>query len=141
MLGEVGETAIEVNVTAAGVTVTVAVAVNPFAVALMVAVPAATPVASPFPLTVAMAEFDEVHVTPAVSDPVVPLLKVALAVNCWFAPAAMLVVAGETETPVTVGAGFGVGDPQPITDIKAKGRAREESFTKLRSEFILALRR
>lgn len=74
MVGVVGETAIEVTVTVAAVTVSVAVAVNPSAVALMVAVPAATPVASPAELTVTTVVFDEVHVTPEVSAPAVPLL-------------------------------------------------------------------
>jgi hypothetical protein len=74
MLGAVGETAIEVIVKVAAVTVSVAVAVNPSAVALMVAVPAAAPVANPAELTVATAVFDEVHVTPEVSAPVVLLL-------------------------------------------------------------------
>jgi hypothetical protein len=73
-LGDVGETAIEVTVTAAAVTVSDAVAVNPSAAALMVAMPAATPVANPVELTVAAAVFDEVHVTPDASAPVVPLL-------------------------------------------------------------------
>ena len=82
MLAVVGETAIEVTVTAAGVTVSAAIAVNPFAAAVMVVVPAATPIASPAELTVATAVLDEVHVTPEVSVPVVLLLKVALAVNC-----------------------------------------------------------
>jgi hypothetical protein len=74
MLGDAGETAMDVTVTVAAVTVSVAVAVNPSAVALMVEVPAATPVASPVELTVAAVVFDEVHVTPEVSAPVVPLL-------------------------------------------------------------------
>jgi hypothetical protein len=74
MLGDAGKTAIEVTVTVAAVTVSVAVVVNPSAVALMVVVPAATPVANPAELTVATAVFDEVHVTPEVSAPVVPLL-------------------------------------------------------------------
>jgi hypothetical protein len=139
MFAVVGKTAIEVTMTAAGVTVSVDVAVNPFAVAVMVVVPAATPVASPTGLTVATAVFDEVHVAPEVSAPVAPLLKVALAVNCWVAPAAMLAVVGETETAVTVGAGVVVGDPQPVTDIKAIGSARETSLTQHRNKFMLAL--
>jgi hypothetical protein len=138
MLGVAGETVIEVTVTAAAVTVSAAVAVNPSAVALMVAVPAATPVANPVELTVAADVFDEVHVTPDVSGPVAPSLEVALTVNCWDAPDAMLAVVGETEIPVTVGAGVGVEDPQPVIDIKAIGRVREESLTKLRNKFILA---
>lgn len=82
MLEVMGETAIEVTVMAIGITVSVAVAVNSFAAAVMVVVPAATPVANPTELTVATAVFDDVHVTPEVSAPVAPLLKVALAVNC-----------------------------------------------------------
>jgi hypothetical protein len=74
MLGDAGETAIEVIVTVAAGTVSIAVAVNPSAAALMVVVPAVTPVANPAELTVATAVFDEVHVTPEVSAPVVPLL-------------------------------------------------------------------
>ena len=74
MLGVVGETEIEVTVKVAAVTVSVAVAVNPSATALMVEVPAATAVARPVELTVAAVVFDEVHVTPEVSAPVVPLL-------------------------------------------------------------------
>ena len=74
MLGDAGETAIEVTVRAAAVTVSVAVAVNPSTAALMVVAPAAIPVASPVELTMAAAAFDEVHVTPEVSAPVVPLL-------------------------------------------------------------------
>jgi hypothetical protein len=74
MLAVAGETAIEVTVTVAAVMVSVAVAVNPSADALMVVVPAATPVARPAELTVATAVFDEVQVTPEASAPVVPLL-------------------------------------------------------------------
>jgi hypothetical protein len=125
MLGDAGETAIEVTVTVGAVTVSVAVAVNPSSVALMVVVPAVAPVASPPELTVATAVFDDAHVTPEVSAPVAPLLKVALAVNCWVAPAAMLAVVCETETAVTVGAGVVVGDPHPATTIKATSRVRE----------------
>ncbi len=33
------------------------------------------------------------------------------------------------------------GDPQPVIDINAIGRAIEESLTKLRNKFMLALRR
>lgn len=141
MVAVVGEIAIEVTVTAAAVTVSVVVAVNSFAVALIVAVPAATPVASPVELTVATAAFDEVHVTPEVSAPVAPLLKVALAVNCWVAPTAMLAVVGITETAVTIGTGVGVGDPQPATAINAIGRAIEMSLTERHKEFMLALRK
>jgi hypothetical protein len=74
MLAIAGVTAIEVIVGAVAVTVSVAVVVNPSAVAFMLAVPAATAVASPAELTVATAVFDEVQVTPEVNAPVVLLL-------------------------------------------------------------------
>jgi hypothetical protein len=32
------------------------------------------------------------------------------------------------------------GDPQPVIDIKAIGRARQESLAKLRNKFMLTLR-
>jgi hypothetical protein len=73
-LAVAGETAIEVTVTIAAVIVSMAVVLNPSAVAVMVVVPAARPVATPAELTVATAVFDEVHVTPEVSTPVVLLL-------------------------------------------------------------------
>jgi hypothetical protein len=141
MFAEVGESAIEVTVTAAAVTVRVAFAVKPFAAAVMVAVPTERPVASPAEVTVAMAVFDEVQVTPEVNGPVAPLLKVALAMNCWDAPDSTLADAGESETPVTVGAFAADGDPQPAIDIKAIGRAIEIRMMWQRREFMLALRR
>lgn len=82
MLAGVGVTAMDVIVTGTAVTVSVAEAENPLAVALMVVVPAPTAVANPVELTVAAAVFDEDHVTPDASAPVVPLEYVALAVNC-----------------------------------------------------------
>ena len=59
--------------------------------------------------------------------------------SCWDAPAAMLASVGETEMPVTVG--VGVGDPQPVTDNNAIGRARELSLMQRRKEFMWALRK
>lgn len=59
--------------------------------------------------------------------------------NCVVAPALMVAVVGETETAVTFG--FGAGDPQPVTDIRAIGSAREMSLAQLGNEFMLALRR
>jgi len=64
-----------------------------------------------------------------------------MAANCWDAPEAMLAVVGETETAVTVVSGVGIEDPQPVTNIKAIGTAREMSLTQLRGTFMLALRR
>jgi len=55
MLGVVGETAIEVRVTVAAVTVSDIEPVTPLIVAVIAALPAATPVAAPVALTVATA--------------------------------------------------------------------------------------
>ena len=55
MLGDVGETAIEVTVTAPAVTVSVVEPVTPLTDAMIVVLPAATPVATPVPFTVASA--------------------------------------------------------------------------------------
>ena len=74
MLAVAGETEIAVTVGSTAVTVSVAVAVNPLAVALMVVVPAATPVARPAELTVATVGSVEAHVVDPVTLPVEPLL-------------------------------------------------------------------
>jgi len=55
MLGDVGETAIEVTVTAAAVTVSDVEPVTPLTDAVIVELPAAKPVAMPVPLIVAKA--------------------------------------------------------------------------------------
>jgi hypothetical protein len=62
----------------------------------MLVVPAATPVATPLALIVAVAVLDDVHVTPVVNAAVVPLLYVPVAVYCCVSPAAMLTVVGVT---------------------------------------------
>jgi hypothetical protein len=102
MLGFAGVTAMDEMVFVAAVTVSVAVALTLFAVALMVVVPAATAVASPAVLMVATVVFDELHVTPLVSVPVVPSLYVAVAVNCCVPPMVTLGAVGESEIAVTV---------------------------------------
>ena len=63
---------------------------------MMVAVPAATPVAKPLLLIVAADVGSEVQVTCVVISRVVKSEYVPVAVNCWVAPAAMLAVAGVT---------------------------------------------
>lgn len=118
MLAVGGETAIDATVGVAAVTVSDAIEVNPLAAALMVAVPAATPVASPPELTVATAVLDEVQVTPEVSAPLVPLLYVAVAVNCCDALVPMLAVAGETAIEVMVmAAAVTVTSVEPVTPL------------------------
>ena len=65
-----------------GVTVSAAaLEVTPKRLAVMLAVPAATPVAAPPETMVATAEFEEVQVTADVSSCVVPLAKSPVAVN------------------------------------------------------------
>jgi hypothetical protein len=78
------------------VTVRVAVPEILLKAAVMVEEPAATPVASPLLLTVAVDVLDEVQVTCEVISWVVESEYVPVAVNCWVAPAAMLAVAGVT---------------------------------------------
>lgn len=73
MLGSAGVTLTPVMVGAA-VTVSAALPVMPLIVAVMFAVPVATPVARPDPLTVAAAEFDEAHVAEEVTLAVDPSL-------------------------------------------------------------------
>ena len=60
----------------------VAVTLLLFDLAVSVAVPSATPVRRPEPLTVAMLSLDDDHDTWDVTSPVVLLPKVAVAVNC-----------------------------------------------------------
>lgn len=102
MLAGAGVTATEESVFAAAVTVSAACALKPFAEAVMVVVPAATALASPAALMVATAVLDDVQVTPDVNGPVVPLLYVAVTLNCCVAPAARVVVAGATAMAVIV---------------------------------------
>jgi hypothetical protein len=99
--GLVGDNAIDVRV--AGVTVTVAVVVCPVnRAAVMVAVPGATPVTKPVVETVAMlGALDDQEAT-AVTSMVKRFSRVAVAVNCWVAPAATLLLAGVIATDPTV---------------------------------------
>ena len=78
------------------VTVRVAVPDLPLKAAVMVEEPAATPVASPLLLTVAVAVLEELQVTCEVISWVVESEYVPVAVSCWVLPAAMLAVAGVT---------------------------------------------
>jgi hypothetical protein len=97
-----GATAIDCN---AFCTVSAAVAVNPLAEAVIVAVPGATAVARPDALMVATDVLEELQVTPDVRAPVVPLLYVAVTENCCVAPAARVAAGGVTVMDVTVSAG------------------------------------
>jgi hypothetical protein len=100
--GDAGATEIDVNT--AAVTVNVAEPWIVPDVALIVAVPFATPVASPPLLTVAIVVADEVQVTVLVRFCVVPLLYVPVAVNCCVYPAATDAVPGVTAIEANTGA-------------------------------------
>lgn len=97
-----GVTDIEVKV--AAVTVRVAEPLIAAEVAVMVADPWVTLVASPPLLTVATGVADEVHAAVLVKFWVVPLLYVPVAVNCSVYPAATEAVVGLTEIEVNTAA-------------------------------------
>lgn len=100
MDGFAGVTAIEVNVTATANTVAPLTVPE---VAVIVVVPAATPVASPAVLIVATAAADELQVAELVRFWVLPSLKVPVAVNCWVAPLEIDGFAGVTAIELSVG--------------------------------------
>lgn len=88
----------------AGVTVKVAEALTVPELAVIVAIPCATPAANPPLLSVATAVDDELHFTVLVRSCVEPLLNVPVAVNCWVEPAKMEVLVGVTERETSDGA-------------------------------------
>jgi hypothetical protein len=97
-----GVTAIDTNV--AAVTVKVAEPVWPPKVAVMRAVPAATPVAAPdLSSIVATLRVAEVQLEDAVTSLVDPSLYVAVATNFWAAPIGIEAVAGVTATETRPG--------------------------------------
>jgi len=61
----------------------------------MVTVPAAEPLANPFPLIDATFGSDELHVTELLMSDVVPSERWAVATNCWLAPIPIDIEAGE----------------------------------------------
>lgn len=79
----------------AAVTVREAEPVTPFRTAVTVAEPAATPLTMPLPLTVAMVESETAQAATELISAVVLSLYVALALNCWVAPAVTLADEGE----------------------------------------------
>jgi hypothetical protein len=111
-----GVTEIEVNT--AAVTVSVADPLIVPDVAVMVAVPWATLVASPLLLTVATDADEEVQVAVLVRVWVVPLLYVPVAANCCLLPAATEAVAGVTEIEVnTAAVTVNVAEPLIVPDL------------------------
>ena len=95
-VGSAGVTVMETSVLEAVTVRTAALEVTPKRDAVMFAVPAATPVATPPETTVATAEFEEVQVTAAVSSCVDPSPKSPVAVNCCVPPATTEALAGAT---------------------------------------------
>ena len=91
------------------VIVRVAVPGWPLKAAVMVAVPAATPVARPLLTIVAVAVLDELQVTCVVISWVVDSEYVPVAVNCWVAPTTILTVAGVTAVGACAERGFKAG--------------------------------
>src|SRR5207247_1159253 len=88
------------DATGTTLTVTAAVPFLPSLVAVMVADPAATPVTSTVPLTVATAVLPLAHVTTRPVS-VAPLASLGVAVSCPVCPTGMLAVAGVTVTDAT----------------------------------------
>jgi hypothetical protein len=97
-----GVTEIEVNT--AAVTVSVAAPLIVPMLAVMVAVPGATLVASPLLLTVAVELAEELHLAVPLRFCVLPLLYFPVAVNCALLPADTEAVAGVTESEVSTAA-------------------------------------
>src|SRR5438876_11208536 len=89
-----------VTVAPTGVTVTLALPLLPSLVAVIVVDPAATPLTSPLPLTVATAVLPLAHVTIR-PDSALPLASFGVAVSCWVCPGCRLTVAGLTVTDAT----------------------------------------
>jgi hypothetical protein len=118
MLGLVGVTVIDTSV--AAVTVNI---VDPDMlpdIAMIVAEPAAAPVANPFEpaaLLIVAAAVSELHVAAAVKSCVVLSEKVPVALNCWVVPLAMLGFVGVTARDTSI-AGFTVSvvDPAMLPD-------------------------
>jgi len=96
-----GVTAIETNI--ACPTVSVAEPATVPKVAVIEALPTASPLANPPAPTPATDDDDELQVTELVRFCVLPLLKVPVAVNCWLFPLAMLALAGLTAIDANTG--------------------------------------
>ena len=95
--------------------------------ALMVVEPAATAIATPEEVMVATFAFASVQVAAEVTSAVEPSLYVALAVNCWEAPAARLAVAGDAVIAVSTLVGLlELGDEAPPQPAAASSSKRQE---------------
>jgi hypothetical protein len=96
--------------TGTAVTVTVVFALTPPDAAVITALPGATPVTTPLPLTVAMFVAPDDQLTDAANAP--PFWSFGLATSCSVAPTAT-VVPPATEIDVRTGVGAAVGEPPP----------------------------
>lgn len=94
--GDAGETVMEVKFAAAALTVKVADDCMDPDCAVIVTDPAADPVATPLPLTLAIVESDDPHWTKAVMSLEVPSERWPVAVNCWLPPTPIAMEDGET---------------------------------------------
>jgi len=115
MRGLLGRMAMPTSLTV--VTVRFVLPVTESRTALMVVLPAATLLTSPWLLMAAAAGFDEPHNTEAVTSCELPSLKLAVAVNCLVVPTGILELAGVTVmavtlAPVTVSAAVPVTEPE-----------------------------
>lgn len=128
------------TVFAAAVTSSVARAVKLPSVAVMVTAPAAIAVARPEPFTVATAVFDELQLMPEVGVAVVPLLYVAVAVNCCVVPTVTETVAGERESAVMVtDAAFTVRSVDPLTPLSEAATVAEPAATPVAMPLVLTV--
>jgi hypothetical protein len=153
MLAFAGEMEMDERVGAGGVvavTVRVVVALTPLYEAAIVADPAAPPVARPEALMVAVAAAELVHVADVVTTAAELSLYTAVAVNCWVAPTAMLVLPGESAIELSVLDGLaGPGEPEPEVLVPAVARdphpvaerTNETTSAKRQSDSIQSRRR
>src|ERR1700690_1372905 len=94
---------IEISISVTGSTLSEVEALMPPLTALMVVLPAATPVASPAELIVGAAVLEELQVTALVRSCVLSVLKLPVAVNCSGSPTK--VVAGTGDSTIASSAG------------------------------------
>jgi hypothetical protein len=91
-----GEMAMDERLTAAALTLRVAVDCSVPEIAVMVTVPDPEPTTMPGLLTLAMLESEEFHCAELVTSLVVPSERCAVAVNCCWAPIPIDMEVGET---------------------------------------------
>jgi hypothetical protein len=94
-------TLIAIDDSVALVTIMLVEPLSPPELAVMVAVPLATAVAKPLAEMVAIAALDDVHFAVSVTSCVLPLPRVAVAVNCWVLPGATVGLPGVTAIDTT----------------------------------------